>query len=186
MKREIRILGIDDGHFLKHSKGNVLVIGAILRGRELDGLLSCYIEKDGLDATHVLAGLIRQSKYLKQLKAIMTNGVTLAGFNILDITELNRRTGVPAISIIRKKPNQKKIENALENFLDKRKRLSLLAKAGKIYNHKSIYFQAAGITGNRARELIDQTTVRSNVPEPVRVAHIIASGVSYGKSTKRA
>ena len=92
MKDGIMVLGIDDGYFLKHTKDKVLVVGAVLRGnKDLEGVLSCHIQKDGRDATNSLAKMINKSKHKRQLRYIMTNGTTLAGFNVLDIAELHRK-----------------------------------------------------------------------------------------------
>ena len=45
MKKEIRIIGIDDGPFNKFKEKEVLVIGTIFRGGEwLDGVLSTKIK----------------------------------------------------------------------------------------------------------------------------------------------
>ena len=187
MKDEIRVLGVDDGYFLKHERGKVLVVGAVLRGnRELDGVLSFFIDKDGRDATKRLAEAVNRSKHRDQLRYMMTNGITLGGFNVLDIQELYRKTRLPVLSLLRKKPDFKKIDNALNHFADKRERIEIIKRAGRIYNYKSIYFQTAGLEEKKAKELIEKTIGKSNIPEPVRIAHLIASGVTYGESTKRA
>jgi len=117
---------------------------------------------------------------------MMTNGITLGGFNVLDIQELYRKTRLPVLSLLRKKPDFKKIDNALNHFADKRERIEIIKRAGRIYNYKSIYFQTAGLEEKKAKELIEKTIGKSNIPEPVRIAHLIASGVTYGESTKRA
>jgi hypothetical protein len=187
MKDEIRVLGIDDGYFLKHGDKKVLVVGAVLRGnKDLDGVLSCHIDKDGTDSTKRLIHLINNSKHKNQLRYIITNGTTLGGFNILDIKELYARTNVPVLAVLRKRPNQQKVERALNHFPDKKNRLERIRKAGEIYTYRNLYFQAAGLDESEAKELIEKTTKGSNIPEPVRVAHLIASGVTYGESTKRA
>jgi hypothetical protein len=187
MKDEIRVLGIDDGYFLKHGDKKVLVVGAVLRGNHgLEGVLSCYIDKDGTDSTKRLISLVNSSKHKNQLRYMMTNGTTLGGFNLLDISELYRKTRVPVLAVLRKKPDQQKVERALSHFPDKRKRLERISKAGRIYSYRRLYFQMAGLTEREARELIEKTTKGSNIPEPVRIAHLIASGVTYGESTKRA
>lgn len=187
MKDEIRVLGIDDGYFLKEGESKVLVVGTVMRGnRDLDGVLSCFLKKDGLDSTKKLADLVNKSKHKNQLRVLMVNGVTLGGFNVLDIHELSRKTGLPVISVSRKKPNFKNIKRALDHFKDKKKRLDLISKAGKIYTHKRLYFQIAGIGEAVARQVLDKTLAKSNIPEPIRIAHLIASGVTYGESTKRA
>lgn len=187
MKDEIRVLGIDDGYFLKHKDKKVLVVGAVLRGnKDLEGVLSCFVDKDGLDSTKKLVDLVNTSKHKNQLRYIMINGTTLAGFNVINISELYNKTRIPVLAVLRKKPNFKKVEKALNHFSDKKERLEIMQKAGKIYNYKKLYFQIAGLAEARAREVIDKTVKRGNLPEPVRIAHLIASGVTYGESTKRA
>ena len=187
MKDEIRVLGIDDGYFSKYRDKKVLVVGAVLRGnKDLEGVLSCHIDKDGTDSTKRLIHLINNSKHKNQLRYIITNGTTLGGFNILDIKELHQRTNVPVLAVLRKRPNQQKVERALNHFPDKKNRLEIIRKAGQIYTYRNLYFQAAGLDESEAKELIEKTTKGSNIPEPVRVAHLIASGVTYGESTKRA
>jgi hypothetical protein len=46
--------------------------------------------------------------------------------------------------------------------------------------------QLAGLTKDKAEEFIKLTTKNADIPEPLRIAHIIASGIvrgeSYGKS----
>ncbi len=187
MKDGIRVLGIDDGYFLKRGSARVLVVGAVLRGNgELEGVLSCHIKKDGRDATNSLIRMINTSKHKRQLRYIMVNGTTMAGFNVLDIAELNKKTRLPVLSILRKKPDLEKVDKALDNFRDKKERLSIMEKAGEINQYRRLWFQTAGLSLSEAKELIDKTLRKSNIPEPVRIAHIIASGVTYGQSTKRA
>ena len=187
MKDEIRVLGIDDGFFLKNTGERVLVVGAVLRGsKELDGVLSCRIKKDGNDVTERIASLINGSRHKKQLKYVMTNGITFGGFNVLDICELNRKTNLPVISVLRKKPDFRSIEKALDHLPGKKERLDIIKKAGELYTYRKIYFQASGLSEKEAEEVIDKTINKSNIPEPIRMAHLIASGVTYGESTKRA
>jgi hypothetical protein len=187
MKDEIRVLGIDDGYFSKYRDKKVLVVGAVLRGsKDLEGILSCYIAKDGNDSTKKLTELVNRSKHKSQLRYIITNGTTLGGFNILDINELYKKTSVPVLAVLRKRPRPERVERALDHFPDKKKRLGMIRKAGEIHSYKKLYFQNAGLTESEAEELIDKTVKIGNLPEPVRIAHLIASGVTHGESTKRA
>jgi len=187
MKDNIKVIGIDDGYFLKHKTKRVMIIGAVMRGNtELEGVVSSHVTKDGTDATSSIVKMINDSRHKNQLRFIMVNGLTFGGFNVLDIRKVNEKTRLPVISVIRKRPDFRRIENALANFSDGKKRLAVLKKAGDIYSHKRIYFQIAGLSEERAREVIDKTLRNSNIPEPIRMAHLIASGVTYGESTKRA
>jgi endonuclease V-like protein UPF0215 family len=42
------------------------------------------------------------------------------------------------------------------------------------------------MTGEEARALLLATTERGNIPEPLRVAHLIAGGITTGESRGRA
>jgi len=184
VKPEIRVLGIDDGVFVPHSKGLADVVGVVFRGGYwLDGFMHTKVQVDGMDATRQLAKMITKSPHYPQLRVIMLNGVTLAGFNVVDITELYERLKLPVIAVTRDKPNLKDIRRALQNLPEAMKRWKTVEKAGKIIEVRTregeepIYIHAIGILEETARIILKNTSTRSNIPEPLRVAHIIASGL---------
>jgi hypothetical protein len=192
VKREIRIIGIDDAPFSKEKKGQVLVLGCIHRGGQaFEGLISSYADVDGDNSTEVLIQMINKSKHKDQLQCIMTDGIAVGGFNIIDINELSSKTKLPVVVIMRNKPNIEKMKAALKNVPNYKEKQKLLMKAGKIYDAKLssgsvIYFQCAGIDADKAREIIKVAVSRGNMPEPVRTAHVIASGLILGESRGRA
>ncbi|MBA3064320.1 DUF99 family protein, partial [Candidatus Woesearchaeota archaeon] len=49
-----------------------------------------------------------------------------------------------------------------------------------------IFVQAIGLSLKQAEEIIDITCTHSLLPEPLRVAHLIAGGVVDGESRGRA
>jgi len=49
-----------------------------------------------------------------------------------------------------------------------------------------LWVQRAGLTLDEARRLVADTTLHGNIPEPLRLAHLIAGGVTTGKSRGRA
>ena len=186
VKNEIRVLGIDDGPFGKNQK-KVPVFGVVFRGNSfLDSVLSATIDKDGLDSTDKLLEMINNSRQKSQLRAIMLDGISLGGFNIIDIEKLSRKTDMPVIVVIRRMPNLAKMKTALKKFEDFNKRISLLENAGEVFDSGKIFFQCFGIAAEKAREIIKKSTKIGNMPEPIRVAHIIASGVVLGDSHGRA
>lgn len=186
IKKEIRILGIDDSPFLAHTNQLVMVIGTVFRAGEwLDGVLRTFIHGDGRDATTKIIDMVNSTRHKDQLGVIMLDGVTFGGFNVINIQEIFIKTGVPVIVIMRKFPNFEKIKNALKRFDDCDKRWQDILDAGKVYeieNHENIYIQINGIDIEDAKEIIRLSTTRSAIPEPVRVAHIIAAGVVTGES----
>lgn len=189
-KPEMRILGVDDSPLVARE---VLVVGAVLRGGGwLDGLLSTRIEKDGLDATEQIGRMISESRNRGQLRVVMLNGVTFGGFNVVDLERLSRETGLPAIAVMRRRPDMEGIARALTHLSDPERRYEAMTRAGPVrevrtqWRGSPVYFQCKGIEEEDAARLIVDTAVHSRLPEPLRVAHIIATGVVLGESSRRA
>jgi endonuclease V-like protein UPF0215 family len=191
LKPEIRLLGFDDGPFEKKDK-TVPVIGVVYRGGKfLDGILKTDVKVDGLDSTKKIIKLINTSRHKQQLKAIMFDGITFGGFNILDIKQIYEKTKLPVIVVNRKHPNLKEVKNALKNFKDFEKRWKMILRAGKIKEckikeDKKVYFQSIGLEDEEAEEIIKLSSTHSFIPEPLRVAHLIATGIVKGESGGRA
>jgi uncharacterized protein len=177
-KKEVRIIAWDDCAFA-FNQASVRLVGVVFRGGDfLDGMLSTTIEKDGIDATKKISRSILKSRHFDQLSYIMTNGISFAGLNILDIAELHKRTGLPVIVVIRKMPDMEEFIKALNRFIDSKKRTRAVVNAGAVNKWKEIYYQIAGIEKNKCEEILKLTCTRSKIPEPLRVAHLIASGLS--------
>jgi len=186
MKSEIRTLGIDDAPFDKHQSKDVLVIGTIFRGGLImDGLVSCYVEKDGFDATLKLIELINKCKFKPQLQCIFLDGIAVAGFNVINIENLSKQTKIPVIVIIRNYPDYKKMYAALKK-LGMDEKIALIDKLKKPTTIDQIYIQYVGTTLEKAKKFLRTTCTRSLVPEPVRIAHIIGQGIMFGESKGRA
>jgi len=191
VKEEIRIVGWDDAPFPKRGKGKIPVIGTIFRGGSfLDGVLRVDVEIDGFDATEAIAKAINNCKH-KDLRVIMLDGITFAGFNVVDIKELHEKTKLPVIAVTRKKPNMKRFLNAMKNLPGFEIRYQAVKNAGEFGKikisprGKDVYFQKVGITEGEAKEIIRISATRSLIPEPIRVAHLIASAIMKGESVGR-
>lgn len=185
LKAEVRIIAWDDCAF-RFAQKKVLIVGVIFRGGSfIDGLLSTHVNKDGDDATDKIALSILSSRHYDQLSYIMLNGITLAGFNVVDMKELNRKTKLPVIAVQRKKPDMEEFMKALRNFQDYKEKSARTKHAGRFYSCGDIIFQKSGLGIGECRELLKLTCTHSNIPEPLRVAHLIASGLS-GESRGRA
>lgn len=190
-KKETRIIGIDDGPFDKFSSEKALVAGSVFRGGEwLDAVLTTEITVDGFDGTDKLIDLINNSRHKQQLQAIFLDGLTFAGMNIIDIKKLNSLTQLPVIVVSRKNPDFDKIRNALQHLEETEKRWKLIKKAGKPIKirtskrkeEKPIFIQIEGMDKNKAAKLTKMISTRSRIPEPIRVSHLITTGVVRGES----
>ncbi|WP_461864797.1 endonuclease dU [Thermococcus sp.] len=187
VKNQIRVVGFDDGTFRFKGRGRTILIGVVMKGsQDVVGVLSRWITVDGRDATDKMIDSILSSRF-EDLRVIMLKGITYAGFNIVDIQRLSRETGLPVVVVIRKKPDQKAMEDALrKHFPDWRERIELLKKAGEIFEMipGRLYYQAVNIPPEQAEEIIKITQKSSLIPEPLRLAHMIASAVMTGESKR--
>lgn len=186
VKNEIRIIGWDDTPFTFKDKETTL-IGVVCRGGiQIDGVITTKIRVDGNDATEKLVKAINSSKHKEQLRLIMLDGITFGGFNIVDIEELYEKTKLSVIVVIREKPDMESIRKSLLKFKDFKKRWNLIERAGRVKEfevrnkvlkgRKTIYYQNKGIDDYACEKIINLTAINSATPEPVRIAHLIASG----------
>jgi endonuclease V-like protein UPF0215 family len=184
IKKEIRIIGVDDGVFTPRKKGRAEIIGVVYRGGSLlNGVLKTDVEIDGTDATDKITEMITCSRHYPQLRVIMLYGLTFAGLNVVNIEELYKKTKLPVIVVMEKKPNVREIEEAIRRLNNYEARLEALKSAGEVTLMKTktgsapIYLQSIGLTEKEVEEIIKISCVRSRIPEPLRAAHIIASAV---------
>ncbi|MBW6518886.1 MAG: DUF99 family protein [ANME-2 cluster archaeon] len=190
IKPEIRILGIDDSSL--HSEP-VMVVGAMFRGGTwLDGVLRTNITKDGMDATEAIIRMVTGSKHFGQVRVLMFDGVTYAGFNVVDIEAVFEETGIGCIVVMRNYPDFKRIRAALEHLPDPDIRWEMIQRAGEIQKvissegENPIFIQHCGIDLEEARDIVQLSSTHGNIPEPLRVAHLIATGIVCGESTGKA
>ncbi len=190
VKPEVRVVGFDDGTFSFSSKlerEKTILFGVVMKGsKEVVGAVSRWITVDGTDATEKLIDAVVSSRF-KDLRVIMLKGITYGGFNVVDLEALHRETGLPVIVVVRKRPDLKAMELALgKHFPDWEERVELLRKAPPLLEMipGKLYVQAVGLEPKTAFEVVRVTTRTGLIPEPLRLAHIVASAVMTGESTK--
>lgn len=186
LKQKMRVIGIDDAPF-DFDDDEVLVVGSIVRAPNyLEGILSTSVEVDGNDATDRLIDMIDNSRFSDQPYLIMTDGAALGGFNLIDLERLWKETDIPAVSISRDEPDFEDIKKAMKKHLPDWKKRYEGISTGRIYKvkteHKPIYVQVEGIDIQEAERIIKLFTIRGRIPEPLRMSHIIASGIVKGES----
>ena len=187
VKQEIRIIGWDDAPFTFRRK-YTNIIGVICRaGTWIDGVLFNKIRVDGMDVSEKIIESVKSTGHFDQLRVIMLSGITFAGFNIADIERIYNETGMPVIVIIRDMPDMESIKRALARFEDFEERWRLIENAGEVFSVRIknriikkegvVYYQKCGISNKNVEEIINLTSVHSLTPEPLRLAHIIGSGL---------
>ncbi len=180
------VVGFDDAPFARSHRGDVLVVGAVFAGERLDGVVSTRVRRDGVNSTQRLIDCITASKYFDQLQAILLQGINFAGFNVVDLKELHRAAGLPVLVISRRAPDLHAIRKALlQRVPGGAKKWQLIETAGPMEPLAGLYVQRCGITAEGAARLLARLQQNGLLPEPLRVAHMIAGGVTIGESRHR-
>lgn len=179
------VVGFDDAP-RRAKKESVCVVGAVYSRRRLVGVLSVPVTPDGDDATSQLIACLVSSKYLSQLHAILLQGITFAGFNVVDIWALHRATGRSVVTVMRRRPDMQAIHAALlANVTHGAHKWHLIQSAGPVRHGAGVYLQVAGIPFVQAEALVRSFQYNGLMPEPLRVAHLVAAGVTVGESRHR-
>jgi hypothetical protein len=186
-RRISHVVGFDDAPFERSHRGDVLVVGAVFAGNRLDGVISTKVRRDGANAAQRLIDCLTGSKYFDQLQAILLQGIAFAGFNVVDLQRLHQATGLPVLVVARYLPDLLAIRKALlEQVPGGARKWRLIEAAGPMEPMAALYVQRCGITPENAARLLASLQQNSQLPEPLRVAHMIAGGVTTGESRHRA
>ena len=181
------VVGFDDGPFDRAAgPARVLLVGAVCARTRLDGVLAGRVRHDGADATARMAALVRGSHFDGHVRAVLLNGIAVAGFNVVDIHALAQELGRPVLVVARRRPRLEKIRRALAALPGGARRWALIEHAGPMEPVRGVYVQRAGLTLEEARNLLAATTLHGNLPEPLRLAHLIAGALVTGVSRGRA
>ncbi len=184
--QQFHVVGFDDAPFDRQHRGDVLVVGAVYAGARLDGVLSCKVRRDGVNSTRVLADCVRRSRFYAQLHAVLLQGIALAGFNVVDLRALHESLERPVLVVCRRKPDLVAIRRALLGHVrGGSRKWGLIEQAGPMEPAGGVYVQRVGLSSANARVLLHRLSIHSNIPEPLRTAHLIAAGVTLGESRAR-
>lgn len=180
------VVGFDDSPFDLEHRGDVRVIGAVCARTRLDGVLSTTVRRDGTNSTDRLIDLVRTSRFCAHIRAILLQGIALAGFNVVDLERLGAALDIPVLVVVRKQPRLQMVKAALlERTPGGAEKWRLIEKHGPLERCGALWIQRVGLSPHEAAELLAATTSHGNIPEPLRLAHIIAGGVERGASRGR-
>lgn len=180
------VAGFDDGPFSRASRGDVMLVGAVCARTRLDGVLTGRVRKDGANATARIATLLRASPFAGHVQAVLLNGIAVGGFNVIDINTLAQQLERPVLVVARRPPRLQLIQRALRSLPGGARKWRLIERAGPMQPLGGVYVQPAGLSLAEARALLEATTLQGKLPEPLRLAHLIAGGVVTGISRGRA
>lgn len=180
---DIRILAFDDGYFppsYKARRGKTLLVGVYTSKKTIiEAIAYKLVTVDGRETT---GAIIEIAKYLPG-STILLDGITYAGFDVVDPNMIHNSTGATVVVLQQYPLNLSRIKTALEkHFEDHEERYMVIEETYKKMRYlqtpwKTIQYyvvpETPGIT-----KLLRELMIYSPVPEPLRIAHIVASTTS--------
>jgi endonuclease V-like protein UPF0215 family len=186
-KRFSNVIGFDDALFTHDHVGNVTVVGAVFTGLKLTGVIIGEVEKDGSDAAEKLAALVAGSRFVEHVQLVMLQGITLAGFNVVDVFYLYEQLNLPILIVSRKLPDMAAIQKALlAQIHGGEQKWALIKELGPLEPAENVYVQRVGLSLEEAIDVVKRFAIHSHLPEPLRTAHLIARAIVSGQSRGRA
>jgi len=174
----------DDGFFpanYKGGKGRTYLVGVEVEGRVKVRKIAWLTVR--VDFNTTTRSIISISKILNG-RVILLDGLTYAGFDVVDPVELSSAVGKAVIVIQTHPLNLAKMRLALEkHFEDWQERYRVIENVYKkmVYVDtpwRTIRIYNAGISVNEAINVVKNTCIYSPVPEPLRIADKVASAIS--------
>ena len=176
-KPGIRALGVAES-FRQGQKRSVLA-GVVMRSDfVIDGVALGRTAVGGDDATSSIVTLFRKF-HRNDVNLLMVSGAILSLYNIIDVDELSKRTKLPVVCLTYKETAG--IEESIRRHFPQGpdKKLEAYFKLGKRIGVKlrtghRVYVRTAGIESADSKTILDLFTLQGSVPEPVRVAKLLA------------
>jgi len=176
-KKAIRALGIAES-FKKSEKQSVLA-GVVMRSDWIiDGVTYANATVRGDDATDAVIKLYT-SLDRTDINFVMIGGLIISMYNIIDIERLHERLKVPVIGVTFEE-SEGLDEHIKRAFPDSWKsKMEAYHKLGsreeiKLKTGYSIFVRAQGINTKSAKQAINKFLLQGSIPEPIRVARLIA------------
>lgn len=179
-KKGLRGLGIAES-FTPNSQKSILAGITIRRDLIIDGFIFGKTTLSGDDATEQILKM-----YVKldrpDISYIMISGIIISLYNMIDIKKIHENLKIPVIGVTYN--DSKGIVDALKfhfpnsynekliqyNELGKREKITL--KTGY-----DVFIRKEGCTVLECKQLLNSVTLQGGVPEPLRVAQLLANSV---------
>jgi len=175
-KRAIRALGIAES-FRRPDKRSILA-GVVMRSDlVIDGFAFGEATVEGDDATRSMLRLYRRLRR-EDVNLLLLSGCIISLYNVVDVDALAKMSGVPVIALTYRESAG--IEGAIRhNCGDGDEKVARYNRLGPrlpiaLRTGYRVFARLSAISETDAARVLDSFTLQGGVPEPVRVAKLLA------------
>jgi len=171
---------VDDGAFDRGDRFAPVAAVVLSLPEHVEAVRATRVRVDGSDGTRRVVALVRGLGPLDGVRAVLLDGAVVGGFNVLDLDRLERELGLPIVAVTRRPPEFARIRAALMKWFPRSAsaRWALL-RAHRLFpvatGGQPILASAVGCSRADAAHLVRRATVHGYWPEPLRLAHLVAS-----------
>ncbi|WP_048148122.1 endonuclease dU [Methanolacinia paynteri] len=176
LKSGVRVLGIAES-FVQGANKSVLAGVVMRRDMVIDGTAFGFSTIGGTDATDAVLNIFA-SLQRKDINYIMLSGCVISWFNIIDPERVCSEINVPVIGVTYEDSGGL-ADDIMHHFPGDEERLSAYKKLGIrerviLKTGYDVYLRSWGVDNTEACFVCDSFTKEGRIPEPLRVAGIVA------------
>jgi endonuclease V-like protein UPF0215 family len=177
-KKGIRALGIAES-FVKGLSQKSFLAGVVMRAdRIIDGLSFTQVTVGGIDATQQVITLL-EKLHRQDINVIILNGCVISWFNVIDLQEVFQASSIPLICVTYD------ASEGLDKYFQElfpttwQQRLQIYQQNGvrilvTLKTGKCVFTRYFGLSLAEVKGVLNKFTVFGAVPEPIRVARLLA------------
>jgi endonuclease V-like protein UPF0215 family len=176
-KRGLRALGIAESF----SGRTISTMAGVVMRKDLriDGVAIASLTVGGMDATDAVLGIIA-SLERRDINVVMVSGSVVAWYNILDPEAISGKTGLPLI-VVTYEESEGLEKDIIHHFPGDEERLRAYQRLGErvpveLGDGSRVFIRATGLSPEDAARILRDFTRDGKVPEPIRVARLVARG----------
>ena len=182
-KKGLRGLAIAES-FLQGGKKSILAGVVMRRDFVIDDFVIGKSTLEGDDATEEVISMYEKLER-PDISYLLLSGVIISMYNIVDPKKIASKIQIPVIAVTYE--DSEGIEDAIrhhfpKNFEKKLDQYGSLEKREKIKLHtgKEVFVRCEGCSSKVTKKLLDGLTLQGHVPEPLRVANLLAKRLLLG------
>ena len=181
-KKAFRALGISESFVKGVSKESVLA-GVVMRAdKAIDGFVFSSATVGGMDATGKTIEMHRTLER-NDINLLILNGCVISWYNVIDLHKVAEETGLPLICVTYEESAglEKYFTELFPEDWENRVKIYHKNKARtpiKLDTGYTVYARFLDMTLEQAKGILNKFTSHGAVPEPLRVARLLARSIA--------